>query len=150
MIKNILKALKDYAGSFKLMSQLGLWKYFMVPMAISILFAVTIGFAAYGLSDDLAGPLTRLWIWETGAETFFAFAEVLSAIIIVLLGLLVYKHFVMALSAPFMSPVSEKIEKYLYPEIHETITHRNTSNASQLSRGTRINVRNLFFELPLT
>ncbi|SCY29481.1 CysZ protein [Nonlabens sp. Hel1_33_55] len=150
MIKNILKALKDYAGSFKLMSQLGLWKYFMVPMAISILFAITIGFAAYGLSDNLAGPLTRLWVWETGAETFFAFAEVLSAIIIVILGLLVYKHFVMALSAPFMSPVSEKIEKHLYPEIHEAITHRNTSNASQLSRGIRINVRNLFFELLLT
>ena len=150
MIKNILKALKDYTGSFKLMSQLGLWKYFMVPMAISILFAITIGFAAYGLSDNLAGPLTKLWVWETGAETFFAFAEVLSAIIIVILGLLVYKHFVMALSAPFMSPVSEKIEKHLYPEIHEIIVHRNTSNASQLSRGIRINVRNLFFELLLT
>ncbi|KQC32156.1 coproporphyrinogen III oxidase [Nonlabens sp. YIK11] len=150
MIKNIFKALKDYAGSFRLMSQLGLWKYFMVPMAISILFAVTIGFTAYGLSDNLAGPLTKLWIWETGADAFFAFAEVLSAIIIIILGLLVYKHFVMALSAPFMSPVSEKIEKHLYPEVYDASNYRDTSNASQLSRGIRINIRNLFYELLLT
>ena len=122
----------------------------MVPMAISFLFAVAIGFAAYGLSDNLAAPLSSLWIWESGREAFIAFAEVLSAIIIVILGLLVYKHFVMALSAPFMSPVSEKIEKHLYSELHGDITHRDTTNASQLYRGVRINVRNLFFELLLT
>jgi CysZ protein len=53
----------------------------------------------------------------------------------------------MALSAPFMSPVSEKIEKHLYGENH---SHRNTSNAEQLWRGVRINVRNLLMELLLT
>lgn len=150
MIKNILRALKDYTGSFKLMFQLGLWKYFLVPMCISFLFALTIGLAAYGLSDNLAGPIAGLWIWETGQDNFFAFAEVISAIFIVIIGLLVYKHFVMALSAPFMSPVSEKIERHLYPELQGDITHRDTSNASQLYRGVRINVRNLFFELLIT
>jgi len=150
MIKNILTALKAYGSSFKLMRELGLWKYFLVPMGISLLFAVIIGFAAYGLSDNLAGPLSGLWIWETGSETFSAFAEILSAIVIVILGLLLYKHFVMAFSAPFMSPVSEKIERYLYPELQESMTHRDTTNAAQLSRGIRINIRNLFFELLLT
>ena len=150
MIKNILTALKAYGSSFKLMRELGLWKYFLVPMGISLLFAVVIGFAAYGLSDNLAGPLARLWIWETGSDTFTAFAEILSAIVIVIFGLLLYKHFVMAFSAPFMSPVSEKIEKHLYPELQGSITHRDTTNAAQLSRGIRINVRNLIYELLLT
>ncbi|BAO54619.1 hypothetical protein NMS_0610 [Nonlabens marinus S1-08] len=150
MIKNILRALKDYTGSFKLMTQLGLWKYFMVPMGISFLFAVLIGFTAYGLSDNVASVLTSLWVWETGSEAFFAFAEILSAILIVILGLLIYKHFVMAMSAPFMSPVSEKIEKHLYPDLQSSITHRDTSYSAQLYRGIRINVRNLFFELLLT
>jgi len=132
------------------MSQLSLWKYFLVPMTISLLFAFIIGFAAYGLSDNLAGPMTRLWIWETGREGFTTFAEVLSAIIIVIIGLLLYKHFVMALSAPFMSPVSEKIEKHLYPELQDSITHRDTTNAAQLYRGVRINIRNLLYELLIT
>ncbi len=132
------------------MSTLGLWKYFLVPMCISFLFAVLIGFAAYGLSDNLAGFLARIWIWETGSQTFTAFAEVLSVIFIVIIGLLVYKHFVMALSAPFMSPVSEKIEKFLYPDLQQDATHRVTSNASQLYRGVHINIRNLGFELLIT
>jgi CysZ protein len=150
MIKNILKALRAYGSSFKLMSELRLWGFFLVPMAISFLFAVGLGFAAYGFSDNLASVISRLYIWESGAETFFAFAEVASAILIVLLGLLLYKHVVMALSAPFMSPVSERMERHLYPELTEDITHRNTTNASQLYRGVRINLRNLGYELLIT
>jgi CysZ protein len=46
-----------------------------------------------------------------------------------------------------MSPVSEKIETHFYGENH---SHRNTSNAAQLWRGIRINVRNLVMELLLT
>ena len=46
-----------------------------------------------------------------------------------------------------MSPVSEKIEADLMGLNH---THRKTSNASQLWRGIRINVRNLGMELLLT
>ena len=46
-----------------------------------------------------------------------------------------------------MSPVSEKIERHLLGVKH---THRNTSNLSQLSRGIRINFRNLRKELFLT
>jgi CysZ protein len=150
MIKNILTALRAYGSSFKLMRDLRLWKYFLVPMCISFLFAVLVGFTAYGFSDNLAVPLSSIWIWETGSEMFTAFAKILSAIVIVIFGLLLYKHFVMALSAPFMSPVSEKIEKYLFPQLQDSITHRNTSNTAQLSRGVRINIRNLFYELLLT
>jgi len=54
------------------------------------------------------------------------------------------------LSAPFMSPVSERIEKYLYPELHDPHTHRKTSNTQQLIRGLRINIRNLFYEIGIS
>lgn len=53
----------------------------------------------------------------------------------------------MALSAPFMSPVSEKIEEYYKGKNH---SHRKTSFQEQLVRGVRINVRNLTKELLLT
>lgn len=54
----------------------------------------------------------------------------------------------MAFSAPFMSPVSEKIEAHY--SRHKAHKHRNTSFKDQLWRGIRINVRNLFKELLLT
>lgn len=53
----------------------------------------------------------------------------------------------MALSAPFMSSVSEKIEAHLTGTVY---TPRKGTFYSQLMRGIRINVRNLFMELLLT
>lgn len=147
MIKNILKAIKAYAGSFELISYLGLWKYFAIPMVISFFTAVLIGFSAWGLSDNLGDFISKIWFWEWGAETFRVISNFIGALIIIAVGLILYRHIVMALSSPFMSPVSEKIEKHLYGINH---SHRNTSNAEQLWRGIRINLRNLLRELLLT
>ncbi|HLW32591.1 MAG TPA: EI24 domain-containing protein [Aequorivita sp.] len=147
MIKNVLKAIKAYAGTFKLINKLGLWKYFAIPMAISFFTAVLIGFSAWGLSDNLGVLISKIWFWEWGAETFRIISNFIGALIIIAVGLILYRHIVMALSSPFMSPVSEKIEKHLYGIDH---SHRDTSNAEQLWRGIRINVRNLLRELLLT
>ena len=147
MLKNILKGIKAYAGTFGLLSKLGLWKYFAVPMAISFFTAVLIGFSAWGLSDNLGAFISKIWFWEWGSETFRTISNFIGALIIISLGIILYRHIVMALSSPFMSPVSEKIEKHLYGINH---SHRKTSNAEQLWRGVRINVRNLLMELLLT
>lgn len=147
MLKNILKGIQAYAGTFSLINKLGLWKYFAVPMAISFFTALAIGFSAWGLSDNLGAFISKIWFWEWGSETFRTISEFIGALIIIAFGLIIYRHIVMALSAPFMSPVSEKIEKHLFGENH---SHRKTSNAEQLWRGVRINVRNLLMELMLT
>ena len=147
MIKNIFKGIKAYTGTFKLMRQLGLWKYFGVPILISVVSALLIGLLAWGLSGSIGGLISKIWFWEWGSETFRKISDVLGALTIIALGLIAYKHIILALSAPFMSPVSEKIEAHLLGETHQ---HRNTSNASQLWRGVRINVRNLLLELMFT
>lgn len=149
VLKNILKGISAYAGTFKLISTLKLWKYFAIPMVISFLTAVLIGFSAWGLSDDLGNYISKIWFWEWGAETFRVISNFIGGLIIIALGLMLYRHIIMALSAPFMSPVSEKIEKHLYG-IAAGHNHRNTSNTSQLWRGVRINVRNLMMELLFT
>ena len=148
MIKNIFKGIKAYSGTFKLISKLGLWNYFGIPIAISIVTATFILVSAYGLSDNIGHFISSFWLWDWGKETFAVVSEVLSGLIIIVIGFMVYKHIVMALSAPFMSPVSEKIEAYLTGvENHQ---HRITSFKEQLWRGIRINVRNLAIELLLT
>jgi CysZ protein len=147
MIKNILQGIRAYTGTLKLISQLGLWKYFGIPVLISILTAISIGLMAWGLSDNLGGYIAKVWFWEWGSETFRTISDILGGTAIVVIGLILYKHVVMALSAPFMSPVSEKIEAHLIGKSH---SHRNTSNGAQLWRGIRINMRNLGMELLLT
>jgi len=147
MIKNIIKSIKAYGGTFRLISELGLWKYFGIPMLISLLTAATIGFAAWGWADNIGALIAKAWVWEWGSETFRSISNFIGGIAIVAIGLILYKHIIMALSAPFMSPVSEKIEAHLLDTGH---THRNTSFSAQLWRGVRINVRNLLLELLLT
>lgn len=147
MIKNILKAIGAYTGTIKLINTLGLWKYFMVPMAISFFTALLIGFSAWGLGDNVGALVSKLWLLDWGAETFRTFSNIIGTLAILAIGLVLYKHMVMAFSAPFMSPVSEKIEAHLLGLDHP---HRTTTNAQQLWRGIRINVRNLLLELLFT
>ena len=148
MLRNIINGLKAYGGTFKLLSDLSLWKYFGIPIAISFVTAAGIGFAAWGLSDNIGAFISKIWVWEWGAETFRTISDWIGGLTVVALGLILYKHTVMALSAPFMSPVSEKIELHLYGE--HAHTHRNTSFWAQLRRGIQVNMRNLLVELLLT
>ena len=151
MFKNIFNGIKAYAGAFELISNLKLWKYFVIPMLISVITAIAIGLSAYGFSDNIGQFISRIWVWEWGKETFTTISEIFGGLIIILLGLVLYKHIIMALSAPFMSPVSEKIEAHLLGEDSQLIhKHRNTSFQEQLWRGIRINLRNLLMELWLT
>jgi CysZ protein len=148
MIKNILQGLQGYTGAFGLISKLKLWKYFFIPIIISFVTAVIIGISAYGLSDNIGNFIAKVWFWDWGKETFTTISSFIGGFIVVALGLILYKHIIMALSAPFMSPVSEKIEAHLTGiQKHQ---HRNTSFSEQLSRGIKINLRNLARELLLT
>ncbi|MBQ0788729.1 MAG: EI24 domain-containing protein [Oceanihabitans sp.] len=148
MVKNILKGLKAYANSFALISKLKLWKFFFIPIIISLVTATIIGITAYGLSDIVGNFIAKIWFWEWGKETFTSISTFIGGITVLAIGLIVYKHIIMALSAPFMSPVSEKIEAHLTGI--ENHSHRKTSFKEQLWRGIRINIRNLGKELLFT
>ncbi len=148
MIKNILSAIRAYVGSFRLLSQLKLWKYFAIPIIISLITATIIGFTAYGLSDNIGTFLAKIWIWDWGKEAFTTFTSVIGAIFVLVIGLILYKHIVLALSAPFMSAVSEKIEIHINGDLKHQ--HRKTTFQEQLWRGIRINIRNLGKELLIT
>lgn len=147
MIKNIFNGIRAYGRSFQLISKLDLWKYFGIPVLISLITATAIGISAWTWSDNIGDLISKLWIWEWGSETFNTIMDVFGALVIIVIGLVLYKHVVMALSAPFMSPVSEKIETHLLGETYEQKPARFWS---LLWRGIRINARNLLMELLLT
>ncbi|MCB0381997.1 MAG: EI24 domain-containing protein [Psychroserpens sp.] len=148
MIKNILKGIQAYSGALALISKLKLWNFFVIPIIISIVTAIIIGFLAYLLSDNVGHFIAKIWIWDFGKEVFTTISTFIGAVFIIAIGLILYKHIVMAFSAPFMSPVSEKIEMYLTGI--ERHNYRNTTFNEQLWRGIRINIRNLARELLFT
>jgi CysZ protein len=148
MINNILKGIQAYSGALSLISKLKLWKYFAIPILISVVTASIIAVSAYGLSDNIGRFIANIWPWEFGKGTFTSISTFIGGIVVLAIGLILYKHIIMALSAPFMSPVSEKIEAHLTGV--EPHNHRNTSFKAQLWRGIRINISNLGKELLIT
>ncbi|WP_299115446.1 EI24 domain-containing protein [uncultured Winogradskyella sp.] len=148
MIQNILKGLQVYTGAYDLISKLKLWKYFVIPMLISLVVFILIFVTAYGLSDNLGEWIASIWTWEFGKDTFTAISTFIAGIFIFAIGLILYKHIIMALSSPFMSPVSEKIESYFTGQPAENYT--NVTFTKQLARSIRIGLRNLTKELIFT
>ncbi|MDB9754669.1 EI24 domain-containing protein [Winogradskyella sp.] len=148
MIQNIFKGLQVYTGAYALISKLKLWKYFIIPMLISLVVFILIFVSAYGLSDNLGEWIAGIWVWEFGKATFTAISTFIGGIVIFTIGIILYKHIIMALSSPFMSPVSEKIEAYF---TGKPVKNRiNTSFTKQLLRGIKISLRNLTQELLFT
>jgi CysZ protein len=147
MIQSTITAIKAYFDAFGIINKLKLWKYFFIPILISVITALIIGSITYFLSDDLGYYVAKIWPWEFGKETFTSIGNFLSGVAIVALGFILYKHIVLALSSPFMGPVSTKIEEHLYGKQHE---HRKMTFSESLSRGIRIGIRNLVRELTLT
>lgn len=148
MIQNIFKGLQVYIGAYGLISKLKLWKYFVIPMLISFAVFILIFVSAYGFSDNLGEWIAGIWVWEFGKATFTVISTFIGGIIIFTIGLILYKHIIMALSSPFMSPVSEKIEAYFTGQPAKNAI--NSSFTTQLLRGIRISLRNLSQELLFT
>ncbi|MCC1485191.1 EI24 domain-containing protein [Winogradskyella immobilis] len=148
MIQNIIRGLQVYTGAYGLISKLKLWKYFVIPMIISFVVSILILIAAYSLSDNLGEWIASVWVWEFGKETFTFISTIIAAIIIFFIGAFLFKHIIMALSSPFMSPVSEKIESFYTGQPAKN--YIKTSFTKQLLRGIRISLRNLSQELLFT
>ena len=146
-MKGILNGIRAYFDAFQIINQLKLWKYFFIPILLSVALAIVITAIAYSLSDNLGEYFASIWSWEWGKETFQTISEIFGGLIILTLGFLAFKHIILALTAPFMGPISEKIE------IHLTgvkSLDRKSSPSQLLMRGIRIAIRNLFRELVLT
>lgn len=148
MLQNIFKGLQVYTGAYALISKLKLWKYFVIPMLISFVVFLLIFVSAYGLSDNLGEWIAGIWVWEWGKATITFISTIIGGIIIFAIGLILYKHIIMALSSPFMSPVSEKIEAYYTGQ--PTKNYTKSTFTKQLVRGIRLSLRNLSQELLFT
>lgn len=138
--------IKAYGSAIGLINKLNLWKYFFVPALIGLLTGGTILLFSFTFADNIGDKIVSFWIWEWGKPIITKISHWIGGLLVLIIGIAIYKHIVMAFSAPFMSPVSEKIEVYLTgKEINLSDTW--TEFMELLVRGLRINIRNLFFEL---
>jgi len=149
MLKNFVNAIKAYGEVLPLLTKLNLWGFVLLPALFSLVIGGIIAFTAWHFSDDLGNMLLSWYPWETGKSIAETVSMALSGFMIVILGLLLYKHLVIVLSAPFMSPISEKVESYL-TGVPRVTRFSAKQIVRDLLRGIRIALRNILREILLT
>ncbi|MDG1171475.1 MAG: EI24 domain-containing protein [Polaribacter sp.] len=148
MIKQIFFGISAYKEAFVLLSKLKLWNYFIIPTVISLLTFLFIVYTAIGYSATIGQLLAEIWIWNWGKEIVMMLSSFGGGLVIFVIGLMLYKYIVLAISAPFMGVVSEKIELHLNGGFYTDC--KKTTFIAQLWRGIQVNVRNLGMELFIT
>ncbi len=148
MIKQIFFGISAYKEAFVLLSKLKLWNYFIIPTVISLLTFLFIVYTAIGYSATIGQLLAEIWIWNWGKEIVMMLSSFGGGLVILVIGLMLYKYIVLAISAPFMGVVSEKIELHLNGGFYTDC--KKTTFIAQLWRGIQVNVRNLGMELFFT
>jgi CysZ protein len=148
MIKQIFSGISAYKEAFVLLSKLKLWNYFIIPTVISLLTFLFIVYTAIEYSATIGKLLAEIWIWNWGKEIVMMLSSFGGGLVILVIGLMLYKYIVLAISAPFMGVVSEKIELHLNGGFYAD--YKKTTFIAQLWRGVQVNVRNLGMELFIT
>lgn len=147
--KDFQSAIGNYGKSIRLFTELKLWRYTLLPALLGLLIGAGIIALAYYLSDNVGAYIADLWPFGFWEESIRSISNVIGGIIVGVLGFILYKHIVMALAAPFMTPISEKIEMHLTGKELD-ITNTPQEFIGTILRASRINLRNIIFELLIT
>ena len=144
MISNLIDGLKAYLEAYEVISRLKLWRFFMIPMLISVVVFLSIVLISISFSEVIGLYISSFWSWDFGKETINTISKILGGIILISIGLIVFKHLIMILSAPFMGPISKKIEDDFTGVTSKT---QVSSPSTLILRSIKISSRNLFREL---
>lgn len=147
--KDFSKAIGSYSRGIKLISELGLWKYFFIPALMGLLIGAGVIALSLTLADNIGVYLSSFWPWEFGLSVVESISNVLGGFLVIIIGVLIFKHAVMAASGPFMAPISEKIEMHLTGE-DLNLTNTVGEFFQLFIRGLRVNIRNLLMEILIT
>ena len=144
MISNLIDGLKAYLEAYRVISRLKLWRFFMIPMLISVVVFLSVVLVSISFSEVIGLYISSFWSWDFGKETINTVSMILGGITLISTGLILFKHLVMILSAPFMGPISKKIEDDF---IGVTSQVQVSSPLTLMFRSVKISSRNLFREL---
>ena len=141
MIKDFFAGFTSYFSAFGTISRLGLWGYFLVPVVVSLLLATGLFFSISAISGSLIG-----WIgpWIPWGEIIGGW---LFKVLLGLVGLVVFKHLVIAAVSPFMTPLAQKVEEHMTGRYKKYSGFNGMQAVKDFFRGITIALRNIIREL---
>lgn len=148
-ISDFRDGIEAYADAFRLIKSQKLWGFVLLPGFLSIIFGTGIFFLAWHYSGGIGNFLKSNYPFDFGKNEFAAVAHYAGLIVIAALAYVTYKYIILILVAPFMSPLSEKIEAHLQGR-KSNARFSLIKAGKELWRGFRVSLRNLMRELVYT
>ena len=138
----------SYGKAYQLIARHKLWYYMVVPGIASVILGLSIIYSAYLLSDNVTALLTAVYpeTWW-GASIVANIASVFSWILLGITGILGYRIILMALVAPFMSPLAARIQSEITGVPVYDPPFLSSTNFRLLLRGAALSLRNILKEL---
>ncbi|MCG8332378.1 MAG: EI24 domain-containing protein [Chitinophagales bacterium] len=152
MLSGFLNGVYAYTHAFRFVFKHRLWGYVLVPGLISLLLGIAIFGTAWSVSDNIATWLIEWYPWEWGRNAIEVTAQIFGGLSVAVIGLILFKHLVMAISSPVMSLLSEKVERIINgksPDIPFTATQITKDTIRGLSLALRNIIRELFYTIIL-
>lgn len=120
----------------------------MAPGILSLLLGGGIGWTAWKQSVNFGNFLVSWYPWEIGNDFISGIATWIGGFLIIVLGLILYKHLVLVLVSPFMSPLSERVERHLRGNEGQSYKGFQMGQAiKDILRGLTLAIRNIIREL---
>ncbi|MEM9887742.1 MAG: EI24 domain-containing protein [Bacteroidota bacterium] len=148
MVQGFISAIIAYGKALGLIRKLGLWFYVFVPGLLSLLFGGLILSLVWNYADNIGDWATAWYRWR-GEGIANTVGAVLSGLLIIVLTFLLFKYIIIVLVSPFMSLLSEKVEKHLTGNSSST-PFQMTKLLKDVVRGLSLAGRNILWELLLT
>jgi len=149
MFRGIIDGFGSYFGVLGFIGRHRLYSYFIISGIISVLLGGAIFGASYFLSDDLGALLFELYPFERWSDYVLKILNVTAGGLVIILGFILYKYLLLICVAPFMGPLSAKVEEIITGEpTSSKFSLKQTSY--EIIRGIRISLRNVIRELGLT
>jgi len=145
MLQAFSESIATYRKGIKLISQHRLWSFLILPGLISaaVILLLLIGTSMWFANSSIEQTIVQAWPWDFGRGFIEGLTNSLVFLLTMVVVLFLGKYIVMVIVAPFMGPLSEKIE-----EIVQQKKEKSTANFfGDLIRGLRIAFRNIFLEL---
>ncbi|MFK7969516.1 MAG: EI24 domain-containing protein [Bacteroidia bacterium] len=149
MIQNITKAFGSYPAALRMIFKHGLWGYLLIPGLVCLVAGGAIFGGAWAISGSMGEWLANIYPQDWWAHDFFAGA--LGALSWISFGLLaaltviLFKYIAMIVTAPFVGPLSEKIESLATGQAGPKFSLKDMG--TDILRAVRMSLRNIVREI---
>lgn len=147
MIEDLKDGFGAYILAWKHIKKHKLWSYVLLPGVFAVFYGAAVAYATVMFSDDFGDMVGSKYPWEIGLGLVTKFATLLGAAATATFGFLTFRYVILIVVSPFMSPLSESVEKSMRGEKFHKEPFSFKGVFKDIGRSVKISLRNIIREL---